>query len=68
MVAVVLETDVVVARDEWSVAHLVALLDLGAVHGHFAGTVDSNRQCSRSRTARVHDEICLYTLQQRQEM
>lgn len=68
MVAVVFKADVVVARDEWSVAHLVALLYFSAVHRHFAGAVNSDRQCSCSRTARVHDEICLYTFAHRQEI
>lgn len=66
MVAVILETDVIVPGDEWSVAHLVALLYFSAVHRHFAGAVNSDRQCSCSRTARVHDEICLYTFEHRQ--
>lgn len=54
MIAVVFEADVVVTGDKGCVAHLVALFNLSAVHGHFAGTVDSDCQSSGTRTTCVH--------------
>jgi len=59
MVSVVLQADVIMSGHQRRVPDFVALVHFGAVHRHFAGTVDRYGQCPGSRVTGVHDEIGL---------
>lgn len=59
VVAVVFDADVVIARYQRRVPDLVALLDLGTVHGDLAGSVHGDAQRPATRVAGVDDEIGL---------
>jgi len=61
VVAVVLDADVVITRYQGRVPDLVALLDLGAIHGDLARSVHGDAQCAATRVAGVDDEVGLLT-------
>jgi len=59
VVAVIFDADVVIARYQRRVPDLVALLDLGTVHGDLAGSIHGDTQRTTARIAGVDDEIGL---------
>lgn len=64
VVAVVLDRDEVISGDKWSVAHFIAFLHVGAIHGHFRWAVDSDSQWSTACTAGIYDKVRLLTYYQ----
>lgn len=59
VVIVILDANVVIPGGQGRVAHLIPLLDLGAVHGDLAGPVYRDGQGARSGVDRVDYEIGL---------
>jgi len=61
VIAVVLDADIIIARYQRRVPDLIALFDLGTVHGNLAGSVHSDSQRSAARVTGVDDEVGLLT-------